>query len=305
MQLPRRPSLSLLVAVLAAWPAVAGAAQPCEIDVVPDGAGAWQSAASELEETLAREPGDGDCGRVLVDLSGENALVTFGTRDGRYTQRELRDPSELAPTIKALRVTYLAAEPDAPQHPASDDESPPTIAAPPEIALVRRSAPLAQPTSAIYGLQVGMRGGDRLVTPTIELFVLLGSDGWDYGLFLRTEAYYRNTDESAKQPHTTGGSFGLTVGRRIPFGALALVAGGSIGLAGYYQENLDLERGEGRLGAYVGVVTPRRTRTRLRATLASELAMTHLGASERDRSGTLLMPWHAVMLSLAVEYGGP
>ena len=74
---------------------------------------------------------------------------------------------------------------------------------------------------------------------------------------------------------------------------------------GFHQEHGPWERGEGRVGGYVGIVLPRRSHTRLRANLGAEVSLTHLGSSEEDAIGTKLVPWYAFMLSLAVEYGDP
>jgi len=290
------------VAWLILTPAVASAEERCRVEISPPGYADWRAAALALEAAMA----PGDCAEVRVELTDGRARVTFATRDGRRAERELSDPSELGPAVDALRVTYVVPDrPAARAFGAADDETPPDIRAPNIASLSRWPAtPAPEHTSVAVGLKLGFRGGDRLVSPTIELFTLLGVGAWDLGIFLRSEPHYRNTEPNATQPKTQGGSLGVTVGRRKPLGAAALIAGGGIGLAGFHQEG-SYVRGEGRLGAYVGVVLPRRARTRLRAGLGAEVSMTHLGSSETDADGTPLVPWLAILLSVAVEYGAP
>ena len=71
------------------------------------------------------------------------------------------------------------------------------------------------------------------------------------------------------------------------------------------EHNPTQSRAEGRLGAYVGAVVPRRGEAHFRAELAGEIVPNHIGQTPESATGQPLMPWWATTLTVGVELGRP
>jgi hypothetical protein len=307
-----KPAFLELAAVLATTLVAGGAhAQDgaCVVELAGSDDGAWREAVAELERSLPREAEPADCARLRVELAEGGAELHFATRDGRSTRRALAGPAELAPTVQALRVSYglpAAVAPRAELVDEADEEPPPApeVAPAAPVSVAKKVDPRV-PTRVAYSLLLGTRGSDTLHSPTVEGAVSLGVGLLDLGVLLRIEGHYSNADESARPPETSAAGLGINVGARLPAGPTALAVGGHIMLAAFHEEgNGDWVDTEGRVGAYLGVVAPRHTRTRLRLGVAGEVVTT-VGDDKLNSEGTPVMPGWAVVLALGVEYGAP
>jgi hypothetical protein len=300
-----------LGALCAARPAAADGGCGIAIDGTP--LAPWVEAAAALDDIDAR-PGE-DCARVAVHVDGARATLVFVTRDGRRAERTLQSPEELRPTVEALRITVPAAQPP----PRAEEPSPP---APPAATKRTTQAPAtdaggppAAPRGALddatirYGAQVGARAGvGALITPTLEGFGSLAFDRWELGVIGRWEGRYKHLGER-KSAELSAVVVGLAPGRREPLGeTVEVMFGGSAMLAAIHDER-DPEAAttaaQVRIGGYLGMVLPRKSSTRARAILATEIAPQDIGSNDDPRSIGPGVPWWAASLSLGIELGGP
>ncbi len=277
---------------------------------MPSGNPAWEQAARDLEKNLAQHPTPGDCGSVVVEVQGAGARLVFTTSDGRRAVRQMARPEELAPTLEALRVTGSIAAPAAPA----------TGPVPASAAIRDRSPVPQQPghpapaehSAVHFGASAGARiGTHALVTPVLDAFGAVSLDRWELGVFGQWETgYHEVTDEANTSQRSSGLAAGISVGRREPVGgSLSLLGGARLGLAALDEEVVEHNpaqgRAEGRFGAYVGAVVPRRGETHFRAELVGEVVPNHIGQTPESDTGQALMPWWATTLTIGVELGRP
>lgn len=313
LQLPAsRPIAACLGALfvgLAATTANA-AGTPCHVSVMPSGNPAWEQAARDVEAKLAARSRPGDCGSAVVEVQGGGARLVFTTSDGRRAVRQLARPAELAPTLEALLVTGSIATPEEPgAHPAP-------LPTPIRDRAPARPAPShvapAQHAAVHFGASAGARVGTHsLVTPVLDAFGSLSLERWELGVFGQWEmGYHELVNEADPRQRSSGLAAGISVGRREPLGgSVSLLGGAQLGLAALDEEvvehNPTQSRAEGRLGAYVGAVVPRRGETHFRAELVGEIVPNHIGQTPESSTGQPLMPWWATTLTVGVELGRP
>jgi hypothetical protein len=288
-------------------------AAPCPVEVTGTGTEAWSRAAAEVADGPSED--GSDCAKILVELDQNRARVTFTTADGRTAKRELAEPEELAPTLRALRVTGPLA--GAPESETSTDRSPPDLAtAGPRPEADSGPAPRSpgktkrvdsSPSFAFLG---GARGGEsQLASPVLRASASVALERWELGVLGGFDLHYGHVPAASAPSDTWAWLAGVGVGRREPVGSVALLGGGRLMLAALRQEAdaegpREYSRAEIRVGAYGGLVLPRRAAWRFRADLGTELVPHDIGAAEDDRSRSPITPWWAASLILGVETGG-
>lgn len=289
-----------------------GRAWACDVVVLGSDATAWESAVAEVEAS----GDDSDCAEIGLHVDGNRARLTFRTSDGRTTERLLEDPSELLPTVQALRVTVPArdtsvdaptteAEPEpAPKKPESRASSPQRDE---QSSPQRRVLPGGE-SASMFGLQVGGRGGaDSLVSPILRGYGAILLDRWELALIAGYDARYHSVAEPPRAVKGSALVLGIGVGRYEPVGSFALTGGGRVMLAVLENEDEskdDPGAAEVRTGAYLGLVFPRLASTRFRTDLSAELVPQYARAADRRDDGTSFTPWWAIGWSVGIEMGG-
>jgi hypothetical protein len=299
----------------AARPALADGACGIAVDGAP--IDRWVEAAAALDDASAGE----DCARVAVHVDGARATLVFVTREGRRAERSLEDQDELRPTVEALRITVPAAEAAAPAAAPAADNAPakaPTTPAGPRATASPATDAGARPGAprgglddftVRYGVEIGARAGvGALISPVLEGFGSLAFDRWELGVLGRWEGRYKHLGER-KSAELSAVVVGLTPGRREPLGeTVEMLFGGSAMLAAIHDERDPqgaTTAAQVRVGGYLGMVLPRKSSTRARAVLATEIAPQDIGSGSDAGSLGPGVPWWALSLSLGVEMGGP
>jgi hypothetical protein len=283
-----------------------GPGENCKIYVLGELTPEWSRAVAHVESLQTGE----DCARVEVEVSGQGANVTFVTRDGRVARRRLDGPSELSSTLEALQETGGMAD----SSKLDDKDAPPAQGAPAleakpmAHAIVPPSALDVAPLSfqPIFSLGLGMRGGaDHLFSPTMEGTFTLDLQHWQVGLHLGVELRYIDMKQPERETGTSL-TTGLLLGRREPLERLLVHYGGRLLYSTSSNEadenGRNGHRNETRLGAYVGVVVPRRSAVRFRADMAADIVPLDLGGA--SSAGGSASPWWATSLLLGIEFGG-
>ncbi len=316
MRQPAHPAAlaALLAAGLSAATAHAASAR-CDVRVVPPGHPVWDQAARDASTQLAEHPAVGDCATVVVEVRESGARLVFTTRDGRRAVRKLAGPDELGPTLEALRVTGHVEAPHSPESPAVAPAAPaaPLVAGDRTPEPHKPAASPPEEHSAVhFGASVGARlGTHALVSPVFDAFGSLSLEHWEIGVLGQWESgYHELGDEVAAGKRASGLAAGIAVGRREPLGsALSLLGGASLGMAALDEETAEHNPtqgvAEGRVGAYVGAVVPRRGFTHLRARLVGEIVPNHVGRTPENTAGEPLMPWWATTFTVGLELGRP
>jgi hypothetical protein len=303
--------LSPLVVVSIAILASAGRARACNVVVsgADAAASAWQNAIAELEKTNSE---DSDCAEIRLVLEAGRGRMTFRTSDGRTTERVLEEPSELVPSVQALRVTIPERESATP--PAETAPEPRTLAltaAPSEhdrLVYPRRSPSTPSDSSSFFGLQLGGRGGaGSLVSPTLRGYGAMLLGRWELALIGGYDPRYHSVAEPPTSQKGSAAVLGVGVGLREPLGSLAILGGGRLFLAVLNRENETEQEGgaaELRAGAYLGFVFPRTANLRFRSDFTAEIVPEKTRATYDDDDPTNFTPWWAVGWSVGIEMGG-
>lgn len=278
-----------------------------------------------LEAKLADRRTGSDCSRIGLRVEGQRGHVVFSTMDGRSAERKIGSPSELEPTVRALDTIGPAFEKRTTPAPEASLKEQSESAPPAPTTLEARestdaegarasSAALAQElarTSIRYGALAGGRvGGGGLATPVIDAYASVGAAKWEVGVLGRWEPHYANLADKDAQPRSGALGAGVMVGRRESAGRhVLIVAGGSLLVAAIHEEgSASKERAsatyaEGRIGAYLGVIVPRRSTMRFRANLMAEAVPSKVVKYNSD--GAPLSQRWGVALMMGVELGGP
>lgn len=291
------------------------AAADCRVALFGEHAEAWSEATRELEANLAARNDPTDCARIYVHVDGGRGVIVFWTKDGRSASREVESPMELGATVTALDTASSvidgrseAASP--PRDPSSTPRLPSERGRPSAPIDVRIEESTSRPSVVGGALAGGRIGAGGLATPILDFYAALNLDDWQIGVFGRGEPYYVNVAERDAQPRSAGLGAGVMAARRVPLGSnVLLLAGASAVVAAVHEDRSRKEVGsntthaDGRLGAYLGLVLPRRATTRLRTNLTFEMMPPR--AVERSAEGLALSPWWGVALLVGVELGGP
>jgi hypothetical protein len=302
------------------------AATSCDLEVTGPDTPAWREAVGSLD---LRASDDSDCGTIRLTLGAEASRLTFVTKDGRIAERELREPSELAPTLEALLVTGEAARPEPAPEPEPDRPRPARRESlapqrPVEVDALNRPVPTA-PTldtlTAAFTVALGVRGGaGGLVSPVVYGAVTMDRNRWEIGVWGALEPHYAGVggdatapvELTAPEPQTTvrpqrvgppepgsAAAVGVMCGRRFPFTHLDLVLGARLGVAAVRRFDGWNDGTEVRVGTGADLVFPRASTVRFRTGFGAEVVPNELG-----RSGTATVPSWALVARVGVEVGG-
>ncbi len=302
------------------------AAGTCALEVTGPDTPAWREAVGSLD---LRAADDSDCATIRLALGDDTSRLTFVTNDGRTAERDLREPSELAPTLEALLVTGTPSSPErerepeprpasTPPPPAPSRLRPPTLDAsnPPALA-----APALDALTAAFTLQLGVRGGaGGLASPLLHGAVTMDRSRWEIGVWGALEPDYGAFGSDASAPaevqapmapgeiraepvpqrgNASAGAVGVMVGRRFPFTHLDVVLGARLGVAALRHYDGSDDGAELRTGTALDLVFPRRSTLRFRTGLGAELVPNDL-----RRSSAAAVPWWALSGRLGIEVGG-
>ncbi len=326
----RRPPVALAGTLGLLGGAVAlpcAAAERCVVEVTGARNPDWDRAVASLE--LDRGDAD-DCRAIRLELGSDTSRLTFLTKDGRSAERELVEPSELAPTVDALLVT--GAPSSAEGDPPPREETPPRLTPdadprrPPGLdAGVQPSHRAGEETTGplfVFGLELGARGGGGgLIGPLFAGTGGVAFSRWELGVWGSFEPAYGwagssesvptdvqapdpTVDPAARpepQPEPEGSAIaaGISAGRRWAFSHLDLIGGARLGVAALQNDIGGRQGAEVRTGVAMRLVFPRRSTVRFRTGLALDVVPNDLG-----RSNEANVPWWALAGTLGVEIGG-
>jgi hypothetical protein len=253
------------------------AAARCELVVVGAAGTAWEHAVESLPPPRAA-----DCAalRLAVGEFGAGAQLTFILRDGRRAERQLIEPSELAPAVEALATTGLMPR----------AASPPSVATDPNVIEADESADEPFGVDLVLGIASGARAGhSALLSPLLTVSAALAFGEWELGLTFAYEMRYFDL-QNREFPGWRSGAVGLGVlfGRREPLGDLAFVWGARASIARLTNDAqssdgpasrslrvaLDPSPYEGRVGAYLGLTFPVSAGVRFRTELGADFVAT-------------------------------
>ena len=194
------------------------------IHAADDVGGAWASAVEQLKQQVPAA-GPSDCAGVTVSIepgpSGEAHLAAMAW-DGRFTERNVQRPADLAATVLGLIASIPAegttADPE--QGPASQ----PSLAlSPPEPTLA--PAPAAPPATPPVRLLLGLGAGIRFTAPSPMELLDFEARGdvivrdWIVSLSLRYAPSIGPDNSDTTYEELVAG---LGVGRRFHLGAESL-----------------------------------------------------------------------------------
>jgi hypothetical protein len=323
---PRKTRLApgaLLVLFGGALARPCGAADACSLEVTGKPTPEWDRAVGSLD----LEAG-GDCAAIRLALGSESTLLTFVTSDGRRAERELHEPSELRPTLDALRVTGVPAEPSAEASTPVEAPAP----APVTIALVRMpardtgvdrrsDASSSEKVRTALSLELGVRGGgNALVSPLLLVGGSVRVSRMELGVWGALEPVYgslggqetKPADEIAivapgerrpllpqPVPEASAVAAGILAGKRWRYKHFDLFGAGRLGVAALMNMADGRDRAEVRLGAIVGLVFPPRKILHFRSGLALDVV-----PNELFRNDDANVPAWALSGTLGVEVGG-
>jgi len=291
----------------------------CPLRTTPERLGSAWDDAVRLERA-ALEANPGDCGEVVLAVSGGTATLTFRTDDGRTTSRVLHDPSELQPLLEALLVTLPeSTSHDAirPKEPAVAENAVPRAAGSVH-GMAGRTPPKSEP-SFIHALVVALAGvrlagPGPLVAPSLDLGAGIELRDWELLAIARWTPVYAVLDHDDTRPAQLASvAAGLAIGRRAPLGrrgelAVGLTLSAASEHEGWHAVSAsgarvdeDEDRGQALIGTYAAVIVPVTAKTRFRSLVAADVDATHAGESGIPASGVPALPWWALTLALGVE----
>jgi hypothetical protein len=276
---PLGPLVHALFAAALALPAAASA-EPCAIEMTGADSAEWVAASESLAELALTER---DCLRVHIEIAAGQARVRFITGDGRSAERSIHTPSELRPTIDALRVQAPAAAEPAPSKPPAPAPITTTPSQPAKTSPARANA-----SDVRVALLLGVRGDDVLAGPLLMGDLSLGSGLFEFGGSLSAEVQYGGvTDVRSPERQGSAAAFSVHGGVRAPAGSFDLRTGGRVTFAPLLTvnhdvqacppgmtcpfQNVDDRTSEWRFGAYAGFAVPRSALFRFRAELGADV----------------------------------
>jgi hypothetical protein len=300
------------------------AAERCRLEVTGAEARGWRDAVDSLDAGAAEAS---DCAVIGLTVADDIAHLRFETKDGRVAERELRHPSELAPTLDALLVTGLPSQPEGVNDLARESPLTPSRAPLPprrRAAIVDESDTVirtsrADTLTAAFGLQLGVRGGEGgLVSAVIHGQVTMDRSRWEIGVWGALEPEYASDRASrpavvdmapdevrAVEPvrpvgPVSAGVVGVMVGRRVPFSHLDVIFGARVGVAAIRRFDSANDGAEIRVGAGTDLVFPRASTLHFRTGIGAEVV-----PNEMNRPEPGPLPRWALFARLGIEVGGP
>jgi len=272
---------------------------------------AWREAARAL---TALQLDARDCALIRLEAlaSGQTgACLIFVTHDARRAERELVAPRELLPTVEALRVTVPEPIPEPSKLPAPSRARPARLRQQGADALASEPEPVQDTgPSPILAVLSGTRGGaDALFSPVLGAVASLLLSRWELGVTAAFEMqYFDLSAPDSIDRESSALAFGVMAGRREPLDRVALFYGARLSAVVLLHDYQDRGRGEGRMGAYLGIALPRRADLRFRAELGADLVGASRSFSEETAvgasSGAIAPEW-ALSALLGIELGGP
>jgi hypothetical protein len=302
----------------------------CSVSLTPaDATDEWQAAARSVEDRLRRTEAGGDCGALGIEVAGPHALVAFTTLDGRQTVRPVESPAEIGPLVDALLVTIPARQPQGGERPPAGtpavDRVPPQPAATAARIVVNGAA----------GVRLSSPGG--FASPSIGASAGVLAGAWELSAFGRFDPTYAVLLGGAPAAFKMNRyAVGVAASRRVALGAVAVPIGLSTGVAvtsetasgttnggptgdgqasGGPTGNVDSNAGQASLihasaaeplvGAFAGIVYPRRSHVRIRSDLAGEIVPSHIGRTLGLDPALLPLSWWSASASVGVEWEVP
>jgi hypothetical protein len=319
-----------------AIPLLAIAAISCPVRVIPADADAkWNTAAIHAADTLSRHAAtDKDCSAIVVEVHDTWVQVTLTTADGRRASRPVKDPDEIEPVVRALVVTLPPVESGASRS-RPGDSAVATSNRPAQVgsqggAQVSATGQTALPWGpfaiAAAASRLGFPGW--CATPLAALSVGVALGHFESGVTGSREfKYYTLSGSSPNGFELSATSVDVFGGWRQPMRRGALVAGVRAGASFVVEkETIDASQldctdcqgdvtavpvtrnvTEGRLGAYLAVVLPLKTRFRFRPQLSFDVVPARFGdhntapqSIQQSMQMTRLPSWGGT-LTLALE----
>lgn len=213
------------------------------------------------------------------------ATIVFTTHDDRQARRAVGTPGELGPAVVALLVS---AAPSVQPAPARPDSAPPASPTPGEVL----PPPAAEASSSAHldiAGSVGARvaGPGSFVSPDVGILASLTLSHWEIGVLAQWDPAQSPLQASAPAGFAMSTfDVGVLMGRRQPVGGIELLGGVMAAVSVTSEQGADTggsgatggpSSAEPRVGAYAGVVFPRRSRLRVRSMLGADLAASRIG----------------------------
>jgi hypothetical protein len=320
-----RPTLATYafgVTIGVAWPAPtagATAAEPdCTVTLEPaDVSSEWRNAVRVAQEHL-RGGATGDCRALTISVAGDHASVLFTTIDGRRTLRSIEAPSDLAPLVDALVVTW-------PREDAARARVPPVPAAP-EPPAPAGEGHASAPTSG-GSIRLAFRGaaGARISSPGAFASPSFGLGAgfvigpWEVSAFGVLDPLHALLASQRPTGFTLSRyAVGVAVGRRVVVGPAAVAAGLGTSVAVTQEagsdnrDNSGAQLGDAQAGGasaaeplaatYVGFIYPRGSSIRLRPELSAEIVASRIGRTLTIDPSLPALPWWNGAATLAIEW---
>jgi hypothetical protein len=285
--------------------------------VVADGVNAsWMAAARDATQQFHNT--SQGCVTIELHSLGDSTELVLTTADGRRTVRQLVEPFEVAPTVRAMLVSFddvpvpssVHLSADAGFRGGSSNSSQADLLE--SMPAEHAQTPQKRAVNVVLGGSVGARTGGKLATPVVGAFGALHSGAWELGITGQWEISYESVGADASRAWSASGlAAGVTLGRRQTlWSRVDLRAGISLAGAMLHQETHHqrpeqwLTRADGRLGAYAGPVLPLYGVFRLRAEVAVDFVPLQ-GQGQTAAPGIPPLPTWAAALNLGVETNGP
>jgi hypothetical protein len=309
--------------IIVAWPAPAAGAtaaeSDCTVTLEPgDVSSEWRNAARVAQEHL-RGGGTGDCRALTIAVAGDHASILFTTGDGRRTLRSIETPSDLAPLVDALVVTW-------PREDAARARVAPAPPAAPEPPAPTEEDHASAPTSG-GSIRLAFRGGagtrisspGAFASPSFGVGAGFVVGAWEVSTFGVLDPLHA----LLASPRPTGFTMsryavGVAVGRRLIVGAAAIAVGLSTSVAVTQEagpdsgNNSGAQLGDAQAGGastaeplaatYVGFVYPRGSSIRLRPELSAEIVASRIGRTLTIDPALPPLPWWNGAATLAIEW---
>ena len=319
-------------------PATGAALQPlCPVRLeAPQGADGWSAVVDELVAEL-HHGGAGDCGGIVIAVTGRGASIVFATTDGRQAVRTVAAPNELLSAVHALLVAGLSSSsppsptplpaPPAPT-PAGSSVRPATLGA--LGAATGQIRPAGTPGESGVRITASLASGARLgapgvfVSPAFSARATILVRRWELGVNGQWQPTFLWTGGQSPESFSMHEyAIGIHAGRRQPVGAAAIDAGID-GRVAIYEESGDSagagtqgssqgnnqggggsaagsSPAEPLVGLYAGLVIPERSPLRLRAQISADAAVARLGTTLVVDPALPPLPWLSVGGSLGIE----
>lgn len=321
-----RPAFPAALAVLPLASALAPAALAsadsrsegnCAVSISPDRAGApWRSAVDALGARLRGGDQVGlDCRAIAIWLETGGAVLVFTTRDGRQALRRLQSPEELGPVVDALRVT-LQPLPPPPRAPPS----------PPAVAPAPAEAPIAAPASSMAAVFLQLTAGTRIsgpgsfASPSLAARAGVVLRNWELTAFAQWDPLYGLVEGGAPPGFAMSRyAAGVGMGRRVALAGTQVGLGVITSVAvvrEYGREDEPVPEGtstslsgqsgaEPTVGAYLGLVWPRRSELRARAELSADAVVARVDRPLTLDASLPSLPWWSTLLTIGMEWEVP